>query len=165
MSSAKIQGHTGPTKCRIENFRTLTPFWFHPWLWNDAHSLTHYRRGAIFFSKVFHQMSRSYGLKNRRFESNLSKITRPVAAIKSIRLALFFSCLFGFCCNNYQLPFKVWDICCMDLHLCPLWNVSVHGYSLRTTNLTFYDGPTLYQICIMKYGEPTTILRNCYSKS
>ena len=28
-------------------------------------------------------------LKNRRFESNLSKITRPVAAIKSLRFALF----------------------------------------------------------------------------
>ena len=27
--------------------------------------------------------------KNRRFESNLSKITRPVAAIKSLRFALF----------------------------------------------------------------------------
>ena len=27
-------------------------------------------------------------LKNRRFESNLSKITRPVAAIKSLRFAL-----------------------------------------------------------------------------
>ena len=30
-------------------------------------------------------------LKNRRFESNLSKITRPVAAIKSLRFALFIS--------------------------------------------------------------------------
>ena len=29
-------------------------------------------------------------LKNRRFESNLSKITRPVAAIKSLRFALFY---------------------------------------------------------------------------
>ena len=28
-------------------------------------------------------------MKNRRFESNLSKITRPVAAIKSLRFALF----------------------------------------------------------------------------
>ena len=31
----------------------------------------------------------SHGLKNWRFESNLSKITRPVAAIKSLRFALF----------------------------------------------------------------------------
>ena len=34
-------------------------------------------------------MSRSHGLKNRRFGSNFSKITRPVAAIKSLRFALF----------------------------------------------------------------------------
>ena len=33
-------------------------------------------------------MPRSHGLKNRRFESNLSKITRPVAAFKSLRFAL-----------------------------------------------------------------------------
>ena len=32
------------------------------------------------------------GLKNLRFESILSKIIRPVAAIKSLRFALFFSC-------------------------------------------------------------------------
>ena len=38
---------------------------------------------------VTHQISTSHGLKNRRFESNLSKITRPVAAIKSLRFALF----------------------------------------------------------------------------
>ena len=41
------------------------------------------------FFRVIHQISRSHGLKNRRFESNLSKITRPVAAIKSLRFALF----------------------------------------------------------------------------
>ena len=34
-----------------------------------------------------HQIWRSHGLKNRRFESNLSKITRPVAAIKSLWFA------------------------------------------------------------------------------
>ena len=40
------------------------------------------------FFLVIHQISRSDGLKNQRFESNLSKITRPVAAIKSLRFAL-----------------------------------------------------------------------------
>ena len=38
---------------------------------------------------VIHQISRSHGLKNGRFKSNLSKITRPVVAIKSLRFALF----------------------------------------------------------------------------
>ena len=47
------------------------------------------RRGALLSFKVICQISRSHGLKNRRFESNLSKITRPVAAIKSLRFALF----------------------------------------------------------------------------
>ena len=42
------------------------------------------------FFGVIHQISRSHGLKNRRFKSNLSKITRPVAAIKSLRFALLF---------------------------------------------------------------------------
>ena len=34
-------------------------------------------------------MSRSEGLKNRRIKSRLRVITRPVAAFKSIRFALF----------------------------------------------------------------------------
>ena len=35
------------------------------------------------FFEVIHQISRWHGLKNRRFESNLSKIITPIAAIKS----------------------------------------------------------------------------------
>ena len=35
------------------------------------------------FYGVIHQISRSHGLKNQRFESNFNKITSPVAAIKS----------------------------------------------------------------------------------
>ena len=34
-------------------------------------------------------------MKNRRFESNLSRITRPVAAIKSLRFALFSNKLYS----------------------------------------------------------------------
>ena len=49
-----------------------------------------YRRRALLFFGVIHQISRSHGQKNRRFESNLSKITRPVAAIKSLRFAWFY---------------------------------------------------------------------------
>ena len=47
------------------------------------------RRGALLFIKVIHQISRPHWLKNIRFEANLSKITRSVAAIKSLRCALF----------------------------------------------------------------------------
>ena len=48
------------------------------------------KRGALLFSKVIHQISRLHRLKNQCFGSNLSKITRPVAAIKSLRFALFY---------------------------------------------------------------------------
>ena len=40
---------------------------------------------------VICQISRSHGLKNRQFESNFSKITRPVATIKSLGYALFWT--------------------------------------------------------------------------
>ena len=66
MSSIKFQGHTGQN---ITAFKSL--------------------RFALL--KVIRQISRSHGLKNRWLESNLSKITRPVAAIKSLRFALFIS--------------------------------------------------------------------------
>ena len=39
-----------------------------------------YRRRAILFCEVIHQISRSHGLKNRRFSSTLSKITRSQLA-------------------------------------------------------------------------------------
>ena len=46
-------------------------------------------------------------LKNRRLESNLSNITRPVAAIKSLRFALFQWRLLHF--DEY---FKIAEVCC-----------------------------------------------------
>ena len=72
----------------IEGFRTVTTVWIHQWIWNGAQSLMQYRRGALLFFEVIRQISRSHGLKNLRFESNLSKITWPVASIKSLRFAL-----------------------------------------------------------------------------
>ena len=47
----------------IERFRTVTPIWIHPWLWNDAQGLTKYGRGALSFSNVIHQISRSHKTK------------------------------------------------------------------------------------------------------
>ena len=75
----------------IERFRTATPVWIHPWPWNDAQSLIWYRRGALLFSKVIHQTSRSYGLNSGQI---LARLQRQVAAIKSSRSAL---------CNKAQL--------------------------------------------------------------
>ena len=92
-SSIKFQGHKGkksPISTRIERFQSVTSAWIHRWIWNDTQSLMQYRRGALLFFKVIHQISRSHGLKNRWFGSNLSKIVSPVAAIKSLRFALFY---------------------------------------------------------------------------
>ena len=77
-----------PILTRIERFRTVTQIWIHRWIWNDAQRLMQYRRGALLFYEVIYLISMSYGLKNRRFESNFSKINRLVADIKTLRFAL-----------------------------------------------------------------------------
>ena len=41
---------------RIERFRTVTPVWIHPWLWNDAQSFMWYRRGALLFLAATKQL-------------------------------------------------------------------------------------------------------------
>ena len=98
---------------RIERFRTVALVWSHRWLWNDQQSLKQHRSGALWFFKVIHQISRPHELKNRRFESNLSKITRPVAAIKFLRFALLLNvcCWYAFSSHvkptldNYNKPY------------------------------------------------------------
>ena len=98
---------------QLSRFRTVTPAWIHIWRWNDTYSLMLLRRGALLFFKVIRQISRSHGSKNRRIWPRLGvsgpllqfeftngyemmhdiwiqfEITRPVAAIKSLRFALF----------------------------------------------------------------------------
>ena len=75
---------------RIERFRTVNRVWIHRWLWNDALSLKCHRIGAL-FSRSSVKFQGHTHTKNRRFESNLSKITWQVraAAIKSPKFALF----------------------------------------------------------------------------
>ena len=91
-SSIKFQGHTGQ---KIADF---DPNWACAdcnFSFNSPVDLKLYTkldllwRGALLFSKVIHQISRSQGTKNQWFGSNWTKITRPVAAIKSLRFALF----------------------------------------------------------------------------
>ena len=55
---------------QLWRFRTLTPVWIHPLLWNDAQSLMEHRRCALLFFKVICQISRSYRTRNRRFCPN-----------------------------------------------------------------------------------------------
>ena len=54
-----------PILTQIRRFWTITPVWIHRWLWNDAQSLKQHKRGALLFSKVICQISRSHGTKNR----------------------------------------------------------------------------------------------------
>ena len=76
MSSITFQGQTAKKKRRfftqIRCFRTVTPVWTQWWLWNDAKSLKQHWRGALLFFKVICQISRSQGMKNRRFWPELS---------------------------------------------------------------------------------------------
>ena len=51
---------------QLNRFRTVTPVWTHIWWWNDTYSLMLLRSGALLFSKVIRQISRSHGSKNRR---------------------------------------------------------------------------------------------------
>ena len=94
-SSIKFQGHTR------QKITTFDQNWVFPDcnsslnspmdLKRSMHKAWHNKEGMPngFSRKVIHQISRSHGLKSWWFESNLSKITRPVAAIKSLRFALF----------------------------------------------------------------------------
>ena len=59
-----------PILTQIERFRTGTPVWIHPWLWNDAQSLIWYRRGALLFFKVIHQFQGHTGQKIAYFDPN-----------------------------------------------------------------------------------------------
>ena len=45
---------------QIGRFRTVTPVWIHWWIWNDTQSLMLYRRCALLFFGVIHQISRSH---------------------------------------------------------------------------------------------------------
>ena len=59
-------------------FQTATPVWFHPWLWNHAQSLMCYRRCALLFSKVIHQISKWHGTKNLQFWPKLTVYRQTV---------------------------------------------------------------------------------------
>ena len=89
-SSVKFQGQTdnkAPILTRLERFRTVTLFWIHRWLLNDAQSLKQYRRGALLFFKVIHQISRSHGSKNYRIW--------PILCVSFT--------------NGYEMVHKVWS--------------------------------------------------------
>ena len=91
-SSVKFQGHTG------QKILDFDPNWAFPDCNSNLNSSMALkwctRLDIICFFYVIHQISRSPRLENQQYESHLSKITKPVAAIKSLRFALF--------CKNCQ---------------------------------------------------------------
>ena len=100
-SSIKYQGH------RVQNITDFDPNWAFP----DYRPVAAFKPLRFALFGVIHQISRSQGLKNRRFKSNLSKITRPVAAIKSLRFALLvFLFWYIFSCDQAALQ-MVFSVC------------------------------------------------------
>ena len=74
---AKGQGQRSKVKVtevntQLNRFRTVTPVWIHIWWWNDAYSLMMGRRGALLFSKVIRQISRSHDSKKHRIWPRLA---------------------------------------------------------------------------------------------
>ena len=74
---------------RIGRFQAVIPVWIHRWIWNDAQScFVYYRRGALLFFDVIHQISRSQGLKNR-FGISLSNFMRMLIVAIGKTLLIF----------------------------------------------------------------------------
>ena len=96
-SSARFQGYTAKKSSiltQIGQFRTVTPVWIHPWLWNDAQSLKQHRRGAILFFKVICHILRSNRTKTRRFCPNLG--------VSGLLLQLEYT-------NGFEMMHKAWS--------------------------------------------------------
>ena len=55
---------------RIERFRTVTPVWIHPWVWNDAQSWKEHRRGALWFWRSSAKFQGHMGQKIADFDPN-----------------------------------------------------------------------------------------------
>ena len=95
-SSVKFQGHTVQKNRRFWPELSVSG----PTLqfdFTDGYDMMHKAGYSIeevpyFFFGVIHQIPWSHGLKNWWFGPYLSKITRPIADIKSLRFALFPSC-------------------------------------------------------------------------
>ena len=127
-SSVIFQGHT---EQKIANF-------YLNWVFPDCNSSLKFTNGfemmhkawhdikevSYCFFKVIHQIQ-GHGLKNWWFESNLSKITRPVGAIKSLRFALF---KVKFWKSDLRNHFRCYFCVCQQF-FCPSY-VMIRSYAL-----------------------------------
>ena len=108
---------------QIGHFRTVTPVWIHQWLWNDAQSLKQHRRGALLFSKVIHQISRSHGTKYRQCGPELS--------VSGLQLQFEFT-------DGFEMMYKAWSsigevLCC---------------FSGSSSNFQGHAGPKKCRFCL-----------------
>ena len=92
-SSTKFQGHMGQKIpdffTRIERFQPVTPVWIHRWLEMAHNAWCSKEEMSYSFSKSSITFQGHMGTKIDDLNPILSKITRPVADIKSLRFALF----------------------------------------------------------------------------
>ena len=79
---------------QLNRFQTVTPVWIQIWWWNDAYSLMLLRRGALWFFKVIHQISKSHGSKNHRIW--------PKLAVSGLLLKFEYT-------NGYEMMHKAWS--------------------------------------------------------
>ena len=106
-----------PILTRIGRFWTVTPVWIHWWLckaWRSVEEVPYcFLRSSIKFED-------HPGPENCRFESNLINITRPVTAIKSLRLALFFKAatkqLYEWFCPSVRLSVTTFSLFVSSYH-------------------------------------------------
>ena len=90
LSNFEVTGDKkSPILTQIEHFRTVTPVWIRRWLWNDAQSLKYYRGGALLFLRPSIIFPGHMGPKINDLNPILSKNARLVAAVKSLRFAVF----------------------------------------------------------------------------
>ena len=127
-----------------------------------------YRRGALLFLEIIHQISRLHGSKIDDLYPILSKITWPVAAIKSLRFALFIlreMCLFRFECNFFL------NVIC---NVSPLYTPKQYNKDRASNeispnemakNLTITDYVTFFfkcVWCILTISEPCSKFLHSY---
>ena len=116
---AKGQGQRSKVKVtevntQLSRFRTLTPVWIHIWQWNHAHSWKQHGRGALLFSKVIRQISRSHSSKNRRIW--------PRLGISGLYLQFEFT-------NGYEMIHKAWSSIEEVPYCFPRWSVKFQGHT------------------------------------
>ena len=97
-SSVKWQGHIEQKNLgiltQICGFWNVTPVWFHQWLRNETQSLKYWKKGALLFFNVIHQISRSCRSKNHWFW--------PKLGYSRLQLQLQFT-------NSYKMMQKAWS--------------------------------------------------------